>query len=191
MSFVSAFLASALASACVVQGGEEHGRENDLATVGILRFEATNGAGDVVGSGCTLDLPAYYDRVRFQAKSGERVELTERFQAVWTTKDVAKAHAEDVDYWCAQRDTQKYVNVPDPTCWKVLEPSQSNACFTEEGVAGAIDATRFVPDTPQAVQDETDGFKLSITVKGSGKQCVNVTCGSSFPAREQLAFVIE
>lgn len=191
MSFVAACLASALASACVVQGGEERGRESDLATVGVLRFEATNGAGETVGSGCTLDLPDYYDRVRFRAESGDTVELTERFQAVWTTAADSKAHAGDVDYWCAQRDTRRYVNVPDPSCWKVLEPNQSDACFTEGGVAGAIDQTRFVPDTPQAEQDATDGFKLFISVKKSGKQCVNVTCGASFPPREQIAFVIE
>lgn len=191
-SLRSALLALALAlSGCVVQGGEERGRETASYWVGVIRFEAVNQAGEVVGAGCTVDAPKFHDQVRFRAQLGDRVELTERFEAVPTTVATAENHRDDAEYWCAQAETRRYDQVLDVSCWKSVAPDASDACSLEGGLVGSIENRRFVPDLPGPTAGKTDGFTLSIAILGSGKQCVQMRCMDTGIGREQLAFVVE
>jgi hypothetical protein len=176
---------------CIVHGGEEETHQPEWSTVGIVRFEATNQAGKTVGSGCTLDRSEYRDQIRFNAASGDKVDLSERFLAVITTPTAATEHADDPDYWCAQTDTQRYESVSDARCWTTLAPKDSDACFLEEATVGSIDGVAFLPDSSRLVQSETDGFTLSISVLNLGKQCVETKCPNSGLPGEQLAFVVE
>jgi hypothetical protein len=189
-SLRSVLLALALPG-CVVQAGEEEDRGPPLYWVGVLRFEAVNQNGEVVGSGCTVDAPKYHDQVRFRAQPGDRVELTERFVAVPTTVATAKSHRDDPEYWCAQAETRRYEQVLDVSCWKSLTPDASDACWLEGGIVGRIESRKFVPDLAVPTAGKTDGFTLSIAVLGSGKQCIQMRCTDTGLGREQLAFVVE
>jgi hypothetical protein len=182
---------ASLSSACVVQGGEEKDRETAPHWVGIVRFEAINQDGEVVGSGCTVDAPKYHDQIRFNAVAGDRVELTERFEAVPTTVASADAHADDSQFWCSQTETHRYDQVLDVSCWKSVAPDDSEACFLEGSLVGRIESSAFVPAASQPVAGKTDGFTLSIAVLDVGKQCVQMRCSETGLGREQLAFVVE
>jgi hypothetical protein len=186
-----AVLALALvAPACIVQGGEERGRETDASWVGVVRFDAVNQDGKAVGAGCTIDSARYYDRIQFSAVPGDRVELTERFEAVATTVGIAEQHGSDPEYWCAQTETRPYDQVLDVRCWRSLEPNASDACALEGALVGTIESAQFVPDIPAPTAGKTDGFTLSISVLGSGKQCIQMSCTDAGIGREQLAFVV-
>ena len=180
-----------VAPACIVQGGEERGREIDSSWVGVIRFDAVNQDGKTVGNGCTLDSAKFYDRIQFSAVPGDRVELTERFEAVVATADAAEKHRSDPEYWCAQSETRPYDQVLDVRCWRSLEPDASDACALEGALVGNIESTRFVPDLPAPTAGKTDGFTLSISVLGSGKQCIQMRCLDTGIGREQLAFVVQ
>jgi hypothetical protein len=180
-----------LSSACIVQGGEEKDRETESHWVGIVRFEAINQDGEIVGSGCTVDAPRYHDQIRFSAAAGDRVELTERFEMVPATVASAEAHADDAGFWCSQTDTYPYHEVFDVSCWKAVPPRDSEACYLEGGVVGLIEGTAFVPPASQPIAGKTEGFTLSIVVSDVGKQCVQMRCNDTGPRREQLAFVVE
>jgi hypothetical protein len=187
-----AALALALvAPACIVQGGEEQGRETASSWVGVIRFEAVNQDGKVVGTGCTIDSAKYYDRIQFSAVPGDRVELTERFEAVATTAGTAEKHRNDPEYWCGQTETRPYDQVLDVRCWRSLEPDASDTCALEGALVGNIESTQFVPDLPAPTAGKTDGFTLSISVLGSGKQCIQMSCTDAGIGREQLAFVVQ
>jgi hypothetical protein len=178
-------------SACIVQGGEENGRETDSSWVGVIKFEAVNQDGEVVGSGCTIDAGKFYDQIRFHAAAGDRVELTERFEAVVTTAATAEKHVSEPEYWCAQTETRRYDQALDARCWKSIEPDTSDACFLERGLVGEIESVELLPEIAPPTDGKLDGFKLSIAVRGSGKQCVQMRCTDSGIGREQLAFVVE
>lgn len=177
--------------ACIVQGGEERGRETEPAWVGVIRFDAVNQDGTVVGTGCTIDSAAFHDRIQFSAVPGDRVELTERFEAVVATVETAEKHRNDPEYWCAQTETRRYDQVLDVGCWRSLEPDASEACALEGALVGNIESTRFVPDLPAPTAGKTDGFTLSISVLGAGKQCIQMRCADTGIGREQLAFVVQ
>jgi hypothetical protein len=178
-------------TACIVQGGEERGRETDSSWGGVIRYEAVNQAGKVVGSGCTVDAPKFYDQIHFSAAPGDHVELTERFEAVVTTVATAEKHRDDAEYWCGQTDTRRYDQVLDVSCWKSVEPDASEACSLEGALVGNIESHKFVPDLASPTPGKTDGFTLSIAVLASGKQCVQMRCMDTGIGREQLAFVVE
>lgn len=184
-------LAAWLGTGCVVQGGEEAERETSLLWVGVVRFEAKNQHGEVVGSGCTFDTSRYDERIRFAARPGDLIELNERFAAVATTAETAAKYEADADYWCARTDTFLYSQAPDPTCWKSLEPDDSEACFLEGDVAGIVESAALVPASDQPVPGKTEGFTLSVRVRSAGRQCVTIGCGEAGSTGERLAFVIE
>lgn len=178
-------------TSCIVQGGEERGRETDSLSVGVIRFEAVNQDGKLVGSGCTVDAAKFYDQIHFSAAPGDRVELSERFEAVVTTVATAEKHRDDAEYWCAQTDTRRYNQVLDVGCWKSVEPDASEACWLEGALVGSIESHQFIPDIAVPTAGKTDGFTLSIAVLASGKQCVQMRCTEAGIGREQLAFVVE
>jgi len=176
---------------CIVQGGEEQGRETDLLSVGVIRYEAINQTGKLVGSGCTIDASKFYDQIHFGAAPGDRVELSERFEAVATTVAMVDKHRDDAEYWCSQTDTRRYHQVLDVSCWKSVEPDASEACWFESALVGSIEAHKFIPELAVPTAGKTDGFTLSIAVLASGKQCIQMRCTEGGIGREQLAFVVE
>jgi hypothetical protein len=189
---VGSALAAWLVAGCIVQGGEEAERETtSWYSVGLVRFEAKNQRGEIVGSGCTFDTARYREQIRFAAKEGDLVELNERFSLVATTLATVEKYKADADYWCGRTDTMLYHTAPDPRCWKSLDPDDSVECFLEGNIAGTIESVALVPASDEPQAGKTEGFALSIRVHGAGRQCVDLRCGEAGLRGEQLAFVIE
>jgi len=185
-------VAAGCASSCVVQGGEENREPDPTAVVGVVRFEAKNQAGAIVGSGCLLiDNGREGERIRFRAASGDRIELTERNEMIREDRTVWAQHAGDEAYWCSKTNGKPYNPAIDARCLKTVSGKTTRACLVETDWAGKVSSAELIPADAGLDSGKVQGFRLQIDVLGQGEQCALWQCGDENPLSATVAFVIE
>jgi len=185
-------VAAACASSCVVQGGEEN-YQTDTAMVEVIRYEAKNQDGVLVGSGCTVQTGETGERIHFKAAPGDRVELTERTELIVDKRSTVEQHGLDDAFWCSQKSQSLASYVPiDARCLKSVESGSTVACFLDRDWVGKITHAEFIPPQAEPKPGTVLGFTLHIDVLAQGKQCAVSQCpGVDTPSGAGVIFVVD
>jgi hypothetical protein len=185
-------VAAGCASSCVVQGGEEN-YQTDTAMIELIRYEAKNQDGVIVGSGCTVKTGDTGERIHFSAAPGDRIELTERTEVILDKRATVDQHGLDDAFWCSQKSQALASFQPiDARCFKTVERSSTVACFLEHDWVGKISHAELIPPEAELKPGKVLGFTLQIDVLAQGKQCAVSQCaGEDTPSGAGVIFVID
>jgi len=188
-------VAAGCASSCVVQGGEEnyHSEQSDTAFIELIRYEAKNPDGVMVGSGCTVHTGETGERIRFSALPGDRIELTERTELVVEKRAILEQHGLEDAFWCSQKSQALGSFQPiDARCFKTVAKSSTVACFLEHEWVGKITHAELIPPEAELRPGKVLGFSWQIDVLAQGKQCAVSQCpGEETPSGAGVIFVID